>query len=152
MAFMRTCKHSADAKLRWKLCTLNRWERMKMNKKVWDGDGGEAKKRGLHSQASAERPYRDLPALFLCKFTHAGKHLSLQTVLFHVLMHLMPLNIKQINPFLKALSTTFICPPHPGIPLTLCSSVPLTMQSFHSLDPKPPLLQLQHSAAFLRNL
>lgn len=30
---------------------------MIMTKKGWDGEGGETKKKGLHIQASAERPY-----------------------------------------------------------------------------------------------
>ena len=30
---------------------------MRMTKKGWDGEGGEAKMRDLYIQASAERPY-----------------------------------------------------------------------------------------------
>lgn len=150
---MRTCKHSADAKLRWRLCTLKRWGRVRMTKKGWDGEGWEAKKRSLHIQASAERPYWDLPALFLFKCIHQVKHLSLQTAPFLVLMHLMPFNIKQIKPFSKALSidrlhtSSTSCIPH-----TLCSSVTLTLQSFHSLDPKSPLLQQKFSCFFEETL
>lgn len=70
---------------------------MRMIKKGWDGEGGEVKKRGLHVQASAERPHQDLQALFLFECPHPVKHLNLQTVSFLVLMRLMPLNIKQIK-------------------------------------------------------